>query len=420
MHARFPAAAAPPPPLQHYGCAQGRHPWQHHTAPPTNRTPHRTPNPPPPTGAAAGAVWVPERVCVQGAPQHPVPLALRFHFIPGRGESASAGAPPSLSRRGGGFPPPIHPFTHPPPPPPLPTHHPPKVDGTAPTVLPLWRVLATCSVAAAGQGWCTTWHACTCKRPASRPIRLPAPQVALWSGLVTCTLMVLSPIMFDRLGWRGVANFTPQVCAAAQAGGSGCRAPDVCLRCNARFVCGAASVAMTCFVVSSVHPPAPCSCCWAAAPCSSWPAWATSGCMGQPPTQVRSCLCHVPAPLAQPLPVRLHHIAGAACHATLHEPASCQVLHTPPLRSCLLHRCLCCCSTACRRRGGRGGGCLPRRLGPAAGRGHGGRLALRVQQGRQIQPVQAVSDAVARRAWLWVQECVFGAGVDARHAVLSG
>lgn len=31
----------------------------------------------------------------------------------------------------------------------------------------------------------------------------------MWTGLVTGTLMFVSPILFDRLGWRGVAGATP-------------------------------------------------------------------------------------------------------------------------------------------------------------------------------------------------------------------
>lgn len=31
----------------------------------------------------------------------------------------------------------------------------------------------------------------------------------MWTGLVTGTLMFVSPVLFDRLGWRGVAGATP-------------------------------------------------------------------------------------------------------------------------------------------------------------------------------------------------------------------
>lgn len=31
----------------------------------------------------------------------------------------------------------------------------------------------------------------------------------MWTGLVTGTLMFASPVLFDRLGWRGVAGATP-------------------------------------------------------------------------------------------------------------------------------------------------------------------------------------------------------------------
>lgn len=34
-------------------------------------------------------------------------------------------------------------------------------------------------------------------------------EVAMWTGLVTGTLMFVSPVLFDRLGWRGVAGATP-------------------------------------------------------------------------------------------------------------------------------------------------------------------------------------------------------------------
>lgn len=34
--------------------------------------------------------------------------------------------------------------------------------------------------------------------------------VAMWTGIVTGSLMLCSPIMFDRLGWRGVAGVTPR------------------------------------------------------------------------------------------------------------------------------------------------------------------------------------------------------------------
>ncbi|KAK9829542.1 hypothetical protein WJX72_006395 [[Myrmecia] bisecta] len=33
--------------------------------------------------------------------------------------------------------------------------------------------------------------------------------VAMWTGIVTGSLMFCSPILFDRLGWKGVANATP-------------------------------------------------------------------------------------------------------------------------------------------------------------------------------------------------------------------
>ena len=31
----------------------------------------------------------------------------------------------------------------------------------------------------------------------------------MWTGVVTGSLMFASPILFDRLGWRGVAGATP-------------------------------------------------------------------------------------------------------------------------------------------------------------------------------------------------------------------
>ncbi|WIA39918.1 hypothetical protein OEZ86_013359 [Tetradesmus obliquus] len=43
---------------------------------------------------------------------------------------------------------------------------------------------------------------------------LPAPvmrDVATWSGVVTGGLMLLSPLLFERWGWRGVANTTPNM-----------------------------------------------------------------------------------------------------------------------------------------------------------------------------------------------------------------
>ncbi|KAI8467681.1 MAG: TLC ATP/ADP transporter-domain-containing protein [Monoraphidium minutum] len=35
--------------------------------------------------------------------------------------------------------------------------------------------------------------------------------VAMWTGAVTAGLMLLSPVLFDRLGWRGVAGATPRI-----------------------------------------------------------------------------------------------------------------------------------------------------------------------------------------------------------------
>eukprot|EP00775_Hariotina_reticulata_P001387 gene1387-1727_t len=35
--------------------------------------------------------------------------------------------------------------------------------------------------------------------------------VATWSGVVTGGLMLLSPLLFERWGWRGVANATPNM-----------------------------------------------------------------------------------------------------------------------------------------------------------------------------------------------------------------
>jgi ATP:ADP antiporter, AAA family len=37
--------------------------------------------------------------------------------------------------------------------------------------------------------------------------------VAVWTGATTCALMLVSPVLFDRLGWRGVAGATPRVLA---------------------------------------------------------------------------------------------------------------------------------------------------------------------------------------------------------------
>lgn len=38
-----------------------------------------------------------------------------------------------------------------------------------------------------------------------------AGDVATWSGVVTGGLMLLSPLLFERLGWRGVASATPKI-----------------------------------------------------------------------------------------------------------------------------------------------------------------------------------------------------------------
>ena len=35
-------------------------------------------------------------------------------------------------------------------------------------------------------------------------------EVAMWTGIVTGSLMLLSPIMFERHGWGGVAGATPR------------------------------------------------------------------------------------------------------------------------------------------------------------------------------------------------------------------
>lgn len=35
--------------------------------------------------------------------------------------------------------------------------------------------------------------------------------VATWTGVVTASLMLASPLLFERMGWRGVASATPQV-----------------------------------------------------------------------------------------------------------------------------------------------------------------------------------------------------------------
>ena len=34
--------------------------------------------------------------------------------------------------------------------------------------------------------------------------------VAMWTGIVTGSLMLCSPLLFDRFGWRGVAGATPR------------------------------------------------------------------------------------------------------------------------------------------------------------------------------------------------------------------
>lgn len=59
-----------------------------------------------------------------------------------------------------------------------------------------------------------------------------AGDVATWSGVVTGGLMLLSPLLFERLGWRGVAGATPKIllyggsaffaaCIVYQVGGRG-------------------------------------------------------------------------------------------------------------------------------------------------------------------------------------------------------
>ena len=35
-------------------------------------------------------------------------------------------------------------------------------------------------------------------------------EVAMWTGIVTGTFMFASPILFERLGWQGVASVTPR------------------------------------------------------------------------------------------------------------------------------------------------------------------------------------------------------------------
>lgn len=36
-------------------------------------------------------------------------------------------------------------------------------------------------------------------------------EVATWTGVVTGVLMLASPLLFEHLGWRGVANTTPRL-----------------------------------------------------------------------------------------------------------------------------------------------------------------------------------------------------------------
>jgi AAA family ATP:ADP antiporter len=43
------------------------------------------------------------------------------------------------------------------------------------------------------------------------PLPPLAGDVATWSGVVTGGLMLLSPLLFERLGWRGVASTTPTI-----------------------------------------------------------------------------------------------------------------------------------------------------------------------------------------------------------------
>ena len=62
---------------------------------------------------------------------------------------------------------------------------------------------------------------CTCRQHAQQlagtPLHALAPtlqafmgEVAMWTGIVTGTFMFASPILFERLGWQGVASVTPR------------------------------------------------------------------------------------------------------------------------------------------------------------------------------------------------------------------
>lgn len=43
--------------------------------------------------------------------------------------------------------------------------------------------------------------------------------ISLWTGLSTASLMLVSPLLFERLGWRGVAGVTPRVSGWRALGG---------------------------------------------------------------------------------------------------------------------------------------------------------------------------------------------------------
>lgn len=49
--------------------------------------------------------------------------------------------------------------------------------------------------------------------------------VAMWTGIVTGSLMLCSPFLFEKLGWRGVAGATPRFMIL-----TGDLAPEVCAR----------------------------------------------------------------------------------------------------------------------------------------------------------------------------------------------
>ena len=50
----------------------------------------------------------------------------------------------------------------------------------------------------------------TCRHTLVPALQAFMGEVAMWTGIVTGTFMFASPILFDRLGWQGVASVTPR------------------------------------------------------------------------------------------------------------------------------------------------------------------------------------------------------------------